>query len=420
MREQDKLTILRDLIALNTVADNETSVAIYLQDLLRKNGIDAQLVTDDNTKRANLVAEIGDGQGPVLAFAGHADTVHEGDLTTWSTDPFTLVEQDGRLYGRGTTDMKGGLAEYVIAMIEMHEQAVPLHGTLRLLVTVDEEKTEAGARLLAERGYADDIDAMVIAEPTGVALPDITDYFQSGGAVIDEATLTELQAAIATATAPEQHFIFHAHKGFLAYEVTATGKAAHSSMPKLGVNAIDHLVTYYLAEKAFYDALPEVSPVLDRTLYGPDVIRGGQQQNSVPDSATLTVLTRIIPELPPKELIARLEQLVADVNATDETMQLALHVSAYDDAVVTPKDSQLIQLIQRLVPDYLPEPMAAPAIAVSLGTDASQFIKANLNLELAVIGPGNATAHKADEYVERQAYMDMVGLYEAIAKQYLQ
>ncbi|WP_247224335.1 hypothetical protein [Weissella cibaria] len=56
MREQDKLTILRDLIALNTVADNETSVAIYLQDLLRKNGIDAQLVTDDNTKRANLVA----------------------------------------------------------------------------------------------------------------------------------------------------------------------------------------------------------------------------------------------------------------------------------------------------------------------------------------------------------------------------
>ncbi|KXU07871.1 Acetylornithine deacetylase [Weissella sp. DD23] len=159
---------------------------------------------------------------------------------------------------------------------------------------------------------------------------------------------------------------------------------------------------------------------MDRTLYGPDVIRGGQQQNSVPDSATLTVLTRIIPELPPKELIARLEQLVADVNATDETMQLALHVSAYDDAVVTPKDSQLIQLIQRLVPDYLPEPLAAPAIAVSLGTDASQFIKANPNLELAVIGPGNATAHKADEYVERQAYLDMVGLYEAIAKQYLQ
>ena len=418
MREQEKLTILKDLVAINTVADNETSVAVYLQDVFKRHGIESQLVADDS-QRANIVAEIGDGEGPVLAFAGHIDTVHEGDLDTWSTDPFEVVRKDGSLYGRGTTDMKGGIAEFLIAMIELQESGAPLHGTIRFIATVDEEKTEAGAKLLTERGYLDDVEAMVIAEPTGVALDDIDDYFHSGGAVIDPEALAELNEKKRGSKAPEQHFIFHAHKGFLAYEVTAKGKAAHSSMPKLGINAIDHLITYYLAEKQFYADLPEISPVLDRTLYGPDVIQGGQQQNSVPDSATLTVLTRIIPELPPEELIGRLKQLMADVMATDPQMDLRLNVKAYDGAVVAPKDSELIQLIQQTIPKYLDEPMAAPAIAVSLGTDASQFIKANPNMQLAVIGPGNATAHKADEYVEEAAYFKMIDLFKDVATAYL-
>lgn len=418
MREQEKLTILKDLVAINTVAANETSVAVYLQDVFKRHGIESQLVAVDS-QRANIVAEIGDGEGPVLAFAGHIDTVHEGDLDTWSTDPFEVVAKDGRLYGRGTTDMKGGIAEFLIAMIELQESGAPLHGTVRFIATVDEEKTEAGAKLLTERGYLDDVEAMVIAEPTGVALDDIDDYFHGGGAVIDPEALAELNEKKRGSKAPEQHFIFHAHKGFLAYEVTAKGKAAHSSMPKLGINAIDHLITYYLAEKQFYAELPEVSPVLDRTLYGPDVIQGGQQQNSVPDSATLTVLTRIIPELPPEELIGRLKKLMADVMATDPQMDLRLNVKAYDGAVVAPKDSELIRLIQRTIPKYLDEPMAAPAIAVSLGTDASQFIKANPNMQLAVIGPGNATAHKADEYVEEVAYFKMIDLFKDVATDYL-
>ena len=168
MREQEKLTILKDLVAINTVAANETSVAVYLQDVFKRHGIESQLVADDS-QRANIVAEIGDGEGPVLAFSGHIDTVHEGDLDTWSTDPFEVVTKDGRLYGRGTTDMKGGIAEFLIAMIELQESGAPLHGTIRFIATVDEEKTEAGAKLLTERGYLDDVEAMVIAEPTGVA-----------------------------------------------------------------------------------------------------------------------------------------------------------------------------------------------------------------------------------------------------------
>jgi succinyl-diaminopimelate desuccinylase len=418
MTDQDKITLLSDLVAIKTVADHEKEIAMYLKNYFAQHGIDSKLV-DVTPNRANLIAEIGEGHGPVLAFAGHIDTVHEGDLNTWETDPFTLNVQDGKLYGRGVTDMKGGLADLVIAFVELYESDVPLHGTLRFIATADEEKNELGADKLAADGYLDDIDAVIIGEPTGVALNEISEYFTSGGAVIEPATLKKLQQAAKTSPAAEQHFIFFAHKGFLAYDVTATGKAAHSSMPKLGVDAINHLVQYYQAEQALYDDLPEESPILAKTMRGANIIQGGAQQNSVSDLATLTELTRTIPELPAQTLIERLQALIADLNQADETMNLSLHVNAYDDAVVTPRDSQLIKIVQAIIPQYLIEPMVAPTIAVSLGTDAAAFVHANPSVQLAIIGPGNTTAHKANEYVTQQAYFAMVDIYREVAKRYL-
>lgn len=418
MTDQDKIALLSDLVAINTVADHEKKIAVYLQDYFAQHGIDSKLV-DVAPNRANLIAEIGDGKGPVLAFAGHLDTVHEGDFNTWDTDPFTLNIQNDKLFGRGVTDMKGGLAAFVIAFMELHDRHEPLHGTLRFIATADEEKNELGADKLAAEGYLTDIDAVIIGEPTGVALNEISEYFNSGGAVIDPSTLKKLQQAAVTSKAAEQHFIFFAHKGFLAYDVTATGKAAHSSMPKLGVDAINHLVQYYQAEQTLYDTLPEESPILAKTMRGANIIQGGAQQNSVSDLATLTELTRTIPELPAQTLIERLQALIANLNQGDETMNLSLHVNAYDDAVVTPRDSQLIKIVQDIIPNYLIEPMVAPTIAVSLGTDAAAFVHANTNVQLAIIGPGNTTAHKANEYVSQQAYFAMVDIYREVAKQYL-
>ncbi|SCC07923.1 M20/M25/M40 family metallo-hydrolase [Weissella bombi] len=419
MTNQDKIALLKDLVAINTVANHEKTVATYLHDYFKQHGIESKLV-DVTPDRANLIAEIGDGNGPVLAFSGHIDTVHEGDVTTWDSDPFTLTAHDGKLFGRGATDMKGGLADFIMAFVSLHDSDEPLHGTLRFIATADEEKNELGADKLAADGYLDDIDAVIIGEPTGVALDEISEYFTSGGAVIDSKTLKTLQKAVATSKALEQHFIFFAHKGFLAYDVTATGKAAHSSMPKLGVDAINHLIKYYQAEEALYDALPEESPIMAKTMRGANIIRGGSQQNSVPDSATLTELTRTIPELPAEKLIERLQALITKLDNEDETMNLSLHVNAYDDAIVTPQDSELIKLVQSVVPKYLDEPMVAPTIAVSLGTDAAAFVNANPNVQLAIFGPGNTTAHKANEYVEEQAYFAMVDIYQEVAKKYLQ
>jgi succinyl-diaminopimelate desuccinylase len=418
MNTNDKLQLLADLVAIQSVDANETSVAAYLQDFLGQHGITSELV-GDTPDRMNLVATIGHGQGPILAFSGHADTVHEGDLATWSSDPFSLVERDGRLYGRGTTDMKAGLAAFAIAMVELKAREAELNGTLRFLLTMDEEKTQTGARYLTDHGYLDGVEAMVIGEPTGVPVTEIAAYFASGGAVIQPDALEELEARLPASTAPEQHFIFFAHKGFLVYDVTATGKAAHSSMPNIGVNALDHLVDYYQREKALYASFPEVSEVMGRTMHNVGVFNGGQQQNSIPDFASLTVMTRVIPELPPEVIIARLQELIDTMNAEDPTQQLQLVVKAYDAAVVTNPDNRLVDLAQKHAHRYLKEAMDLPLITVGMGTDASQFVKANPNMSLAVVGPGNNTAHMPDEYVERETYLTMPDFYRDLALDYL-
>ncbi|MEJ7490660.1 M20/M25/M40 family metallo-hydrolase, partial [Staphylococcus pettenkoferi] len=88
--------------------------------------------------RANLIASIGDGH-PVVGISGHMDVVSEGDYGDWTYPPFELTEQDGFLYGRGTSDMKAGLAALVIAMIDIHERGLLEKGTIKLMATAGEE-----------------------------------------------------------------------------------------------------------------------------------------------------------------------------------------------------------------------------------------------------------------------------------------
>ncbi|WP_251360906.1 M20/M25/M40 family metallo-hydrolase, partial [Staphylococcus aureus] len=96
-----------------------------------------------NEHRANFVAEIGSGS-PILALSGHMDVVDAGNQDNWTYPPFQLTEKDDKLYGRGTTDMKGGLMALVIALIELKEQNQLPQGTIRLLATAGEEKEQEG------------------------------------------------------------------------------------------------------------------------------------------------------------------------------------------------------------------------------------------------------------------------------------
>ena len=121
-----------ETVLLATVLRIKLIVALSPEDNVG-HGISSRLL-EYSTTRADLFAEIGTGH-PILAICGHMDVVSPGELDQWHTDPFKLTNKDGKLYGRGATDMKSGLAALVIAMINIHEHHLIKHGSIRLLAT---------------------------------------------------------------------------------------------------------------------------------------------------------------------------------------------------------------------------------------------------------------------------------------------
>jgi len=192
--EKEKVQILSDIVAMNTVNDNEIEVCNYLQKLFSEYGIESTIDKVDE-RRANLIAEIGEGN-PVIGISGHMDVVSEGNRSQWTYDPFTLTEDNGFLYGRGAADMKSGLAALAIALIDIKQSGSLKQGRIKFLATTGEEMEQLGSQSLYEKGYMDDVEALIIAEPC-------------------------------------QDMMVYAHKGSMDYRITSYGKSAHSSMPIL-------------------------------------------------------------------------------------------------------------------------------------------------------------------------------------------
>lgn len=374
---------LSDIVKMNTVNNHEQLVADYLVTLLKQHGIEAQSI-EYAPGRVNLVAEIGDGHGLVVALDGHEDTVALGDADKWHTDPLAATIKDNRLYGRGVTDMKAGLMAEVFAMIALHDQDVPLHGTVRLLATVGEEVDHLGAEQLTELGYADDIQTLICAEPSG---------------------------------ADKQLLLTKSIQAMLGVDDdTAQRMAAHSSMPAIGQNAIDMLMTYYQKQTAYFDSFKTiVNPVLGPTVPVVTLISGGEQVNTVPASAEMSVKIRTIPELRNDRLINDLEAIIAECNADGANLTMDIASSFYP--VHTPEDSQLVQLAKKVGEQVLQQRL--PYFGAPGGTDASSYIVKSPDMQVIVFGPGNITAHQVNEYVDLDMYGRFIEIYQKMITELL-
>ncbi|HDI8068190.1 TPA: ArgE/DapE family deacylase [Staphylococcus aureus] len=399
--EKEKIQLLADIVELQTENNNEIDVCNYLTDLFDKYDIKSEILKV-NEHRANIVAEIGNGS-PILALSGHMDVVDAGNQDNWSYPPFQLTEKDGKLYGRGTTDMKGGLMALVVSLIELKEQNELPHGTIRLLATAGEEKEQEGAKLLADKGYLDDVDGLIIAEPTG-----------SG--------------------------IYYAHKGSMSCKATATGKAVHSSVPFIGDNAIDTLLEFYNLFKEKYSELKQqdtkheldVAPMF-KSLIGKEIseedanyasgltavcsiINGGKQFNSVPDEASLEFNVRPVPEYDNDFIESFFQNIINDVDSN----KLSLDIPSNHRPVTSDKNSKLITTIKDVASSYVEQDEIFVSALVG-ATDASSFLGDNKdNVDLAIFGPGNPLmAHQIDEYIEKDMYLKYIDIFKEASIQYL-
>jgi acetylornithine deacetylase len=365
----DDKALLGHLIGFDTTSVKSNLALIdWVANYLDGHGIASRLTYDAERQKANLFATIGPEIPGGIVLSGHTDVVPV-DGQPWSSDPFTMVERHGRLYGRGTCDMKGFIALAVARAAEFKRQAgrVPVHYAF----SFDEEVTCNGVRhLLADL-------------PTGERRPRL--------AIIGEPT----SMTVATA-----------HKGAAILTTRITGLEGHSSAPDKGVNAImagAEIVQLIGRMAADRKANPIPNSPFDPpyTTFNVGVIEGGTAHNIVARDCRIVWQYRLMPGDHDHDIKDRLERFVAD----DLLPRMrAIHPGA---RIVTEREIDL--------PGLVPEPNGeAEALAreltgangtsvVSFGTEAGLFQQAGMSA--VVCGPGSIEqAHKPDEYISLDQY----------------
>lgn len=364
--EDEAVALTRDLVRIpsENPTGTEARVADWLEDYLRKLGfpVERDRVAEG---RENLVAEIGGAAGPALVFLNHMDTVPAGE--GWTRDPFAAELTDGKLWGRGTCDMKGGLAAALVALKALKgriDRGAPARRTVRCCLVVDEESPwMRGAVAAIERGRIGARDIVLACEPTRMRL--IT-----------------------------------AQKGAMWYEVLLSGRSAHASVPHAGADALLAAARTVLRLHAAAAALPASDPLLGRTTVVASVIQGGRKTNIVADRCRLEVDVRFVPPLGVADARRLVEGAAAAACAeTPGTSAEVRPISVDRPPVLADLGSEGGRVLARALREaagVAPEPAG-----VSYYSDAGLAAARTGSRQCFLLGPGNVEqAHGPDEFVD--------------------
>jgi acetylornithine deacetylase/succinyl-diaminopimelate desuccinylase family protein len=352
------LRLLRDLVAVNSVnptlvpgAPGERAIADLVAHQLRRSGLDVSVeqVADG---RPNVVGVLeGRARGRTLMFCGHTDTVGVAGMD----DPFTPRERDGRLYGRGAQDMKGGVAAMMSAAATLAQRGLAA-GRLLVAAVVDEEHSSIGADALVRNWRA---DAGIVTEPTDLAI------------------------AIG-------------HKGFAWVEVTVDGKAAHGSRPAEGEDAILRLGRVLTRLEALDRELQARAPhplVGTGSLHA-SFVSGGRELSSYPDRATLQMERRILPDEPESIAVEEVRTILDALAREDATFRGSAAAMFSRPAYEVARDHDLPARLASALERAGGRPRVTGA---SFWTDAA--VLGHAGIPSILFGPGGAGLHSTEEYV---------------------
>jgi acetylornithine deacetylase len=366
-RRPASLSWIERLVALDTTSRNSNLALIeLLEEEMRRLGLQPDRIPDDTGTKANLVltlpaADGGTGGGVVLS--GHTDVVPV-DGQRWSSDPFTPEVRDGRLYGRGTADMKSFLGVIMHRLPDL--AAARLSEPVHLAFSYDEEVgCLGGAQIAAALGAR--------PEPPRVCL-------------VGEPTSMRVIAG---------------HKSSNLVEVVFHGRSAHSSLTPDGVNAIEYAAQLVSAVRDLADARRSDGPFDEAyrvpwTTAGVNEVSGGIATNTVPELCTLRYEFRTVSQDDPQAVIDQITARARELEVRMRAEHAEAHVEVRVMAQVPSLDSRADGPAYRLAVELGGTPSGDK---VTYGTEAGQF--ANAGIDAVVCGPGDiAQAHAADEYVE--------------------
>jgi succinyl-diaminopimelate desuccinylase len=394
IRDAEVVALARDLVRIPSVhrpgdpAANESRVAAHIEAWLRREGLAVE-VQPVAPGRPNVLAWLGEGGGPALLLEGHTDVVTEGDPAAWSRPPFGADLVDGRIYGRGAADMKGGLAAALVALAAFRRAGVRPKGRLVVGALVDEEGEMVGARHLCRSPLGRGLSAAIICEP-------------------------------------EQNEICLEQRGVAWARVRVTGRMAHGAMPRAGVNPIAALASVVaegrrleqrlrrLAEPTRHLEPPTVSPTILRA-----PLHGVPQPNVIPAAAEAVLDIRLTPGVEAERVGRELDALVKRVQAAHPGTRVQWEpVTPFRPPTRVKASERLVRAVAESVRQVTGR---APRYGGVPGSTDGTILRSELGIPIVTLGPGPRTIpHQVDEYVEVRELVDAARIYALSALKFLE
>lgn len=369
-RRAEALALLKHILDIPSVngKDREQETAVYLAEYLKRKGMETRVQLIDE-HHGNVIGVLKGKTEETILFNGHLDTVPYGDINEWNTNPAVCTEQDGRLYARGASDMKSGLAVMAFVLGELAESGCVPRKTIVFAGTCDEERGGLGAKEIIKE-YPDLFpELLLIGEPTSC------------------------QAGVA-------------QKGCIWLKLSVSGKTSHGAEPWQGINALEQ--GFGLLADLREELKREEHPVLGRSTLQITMAEGGIAPNMTPDRAKFLADIRIVPPLNEKEVLNRLECLMQKrCEVYNGGLAFVPEITNYRMPVETGPENQWLHRLKGFIGDDEGE------TGINYFTDASILLTAWPDSPALLFGPGEPQmCHKPNEYVEISKYLEAIRVME--------
>lgn len=371
-QREDASLFLKEVLNIASVngRDDEGKVAEYLQKYFQSHGI-ASFVDRIDGRHANVLAFLEGEDTTTEIWNGHLDTVDYGNLGIWETNPREVVEKNGKIYARGASDMKSGLAAMVYVLCHLPKRP---KRSIQFIGTCDEEKGGLGARKILEKEQMKSAEILLISEPSAMDLA-------------------------------------LAQKGCLWLKVKVKGKTGHGAYPEQGVNAIHFLYEMAKELRVYIEGFGHY--LLGDSTLQINQIQGGIVPNMTADNCEAVLDIRMVPSLTADMVLARAEQILQTLKQEKPALDMRFEVMNQRRAIEIAQEEREVQKLRQMIEKrgYQPKP-----IGINYFTDASILAQNELTQKVLICGPGEPElAHQPNEYVEIRKYLDYIEVLKEYA-----
>jgi succinyl-diaminopimelate desuccinylase len=367
----DVISLLSELVKIPSICGEEARIAGFIAEWLQANGLCADL-SEAQPNRPNVISRLkGKEEGPRILLNGHMDTVPIG--TGWTRDPFGAEVENGKMYGRGTIDMKSGLASVLSAATACKAEDLPKRGEVIVTAVVDEEAYDWGTYALIQKGLANGVDFAMISEATDLK-------------------------------------VVTAHSGRAVFEVEVRGRAAHSSRPEFGVNAIEKASQLV---NALSNLSGPIHPIMGKSTVNTLRIEGGQEEVMlVPDKCRIVIDQCLVPGYSSKAALENVRKLIKRIGI-DADARFITRETPFCDPFEIPDDNPHVQMVVEAATKVLGN---VPEISYHVGPCDSCILVNQGKIPTVEFGPSGGRLHESDEFVNIESVKKATEVYKTIIR----